>query len=255
MDLLKRLRYAINPYVEDYSIERPDKRISLVRDMRSGERAILYNNVTYSRIREDSVFTGSYWDMFIPLGYIYDKPKILMIGLGGGTVPYQFGKLFGDRVSIDAAEIDKDMVEMAKRFCPDMRANVKVIDGFEFLRGKSSEYDAIILDAYKDINIPGNFMGSGFVEVAHRALRENGILAINYAQTLAKQRELSQYAQALAKQFKVYFAGVALGSDNTIIICGKDIDKDEIMKRIREHMPRTKENGHVLANFEKMRPV
>ena len=44
---------------------------------------------------------GKDWDYFTPLPLLYDKPNILMIGLGGGTIVYQINKLYSRKISMD----------------------------------------------------------------------------------------------------------------------------------------------------------
>ncbi len=100
------------------------------------EKIVIVNNITYSRINANSVYIKSYWDYFIPLGYLKEKPRILMISLGGGTIAYQFKELFGNRIKMDIVEIDEKIVEAAKKFYPDIEANIIVRDGASFLHGR-----------------------------------------------------------------------------------------------------------------------
>ena len=98
--------------------------------------SVKFNGITYSRRNEKTIFTGSYWDYFTPLPLIYNRPKILMIGLGGGTIVYQINRLYGKTASMDVIEIDKKMVEFAESFIPDdiKKINIFLEDGVEYLR-------------------------------------------------------------------------------------------------------------------------
>ena len=252
MGLLEKLIKFVYPYDEEYSVKHHDREITLVKNTRADYREVTFNRFIYSRIMGKTLFTHSYWDFFIPAAYIYDDPRILMIGLGGGTVPYQLDRLLGNKVNMDVSEIDKDMVDIARKFYPGLRANISVSDGSEFVMGKKNEYDAIFLDAYKDLDIPEQFMKEEFVFDAHRALKHDGILCINFAQTVVKAGQLHSYAKKLSEFFKVYFINVSIMADNTIIVCSKSLDKERIIRSIRANMPRMKDNDHLFSAYERM---
>lgn len=251
MDWLRRIIEALTPYRDEYSITRESSRISVVSNPRSGDRALLYNGYTYSRLRKDSVFTGSYWDLFLPLGCVSEAPRMLMIGLGGGTVAYQVESLF-PRATLESVEIDRDMVDVARRFYPGMKSKVFIADGFDFVRSKRGSYDAILLDAYKDIDIPGKFLSNGFVEDAFAALKPVGAMAINYAQTQLRAEQLRLYAKKLSRLFNVYSIPVGGFSDNTMLVCGKGLAKGEIVRSAQRRMPKSREAEAVLRSYRRM---
>ena len=96
------------------------------------ERVVKYNGVVYSRLNTESLYTHEYWDFFIPMGFIWEKPELLMIGLGGGTIAFEMNKLRGSAVSIEAVDINKEMIEIMKGFLTeDVKLKVAVGDGAE----------------------------------------------------------------------------------------------------------------------------
>ncbi len=206
-----------------------------------GNMNIAVNGITYSRIN-DSKYTYSYWDYFIPLCYLYEKPRILLIGLGGGTIVRQINMEFGDSAVVDAVEIDKDMADIAKRFST-LHANVIIDDGAKYIKGLNNLYDIIILDAYENLSIPRQFMTVEFMEDAWHALRRNGILAINFtSDALPGMISLKSYLRRFnAMQ-------IDIGSPmNSIVILSKKMHasgiRSKVMKRISSQAVHLK-NGY-----------
>lgn len=215
--------------------------------------SVKFNGITYSRRNENSIFTGSYWDYFTPLPLLYDKPNILMIGLGGGTIVYQINKLYGRKVTMDVIEIDEKMVDLAKDFIPEeiKKINLFVEDGIEFLKKSRKKYELVFLDAYDGDKIPDEFLDEKTVENIDKVLTEKGVLAINYAMSFKAIVFLQNYINKLKKYFKVYLVNNPLGSGNTIILCSKKMDKTELLERINK-MKLEDDNMHVIKGYNNM---
>ncbi len=251
MDLIQKLRDMIYPYKEESSIKKGGKNIFVVRNTRTGERIVVFNGFIYSRFPGKGIYTRSYWDFFVPFGCISSHPRVLMIGLGGGTIAYQIEHLFKN-ARLDIVEIDKDMIGIARRLYPEMKANVVLGDGLAYIKGKSNEYDAIIVDVYIDLDIPKGFLYDEFVDDLSKALKPKGVVGMNFAQTFKKAGEFSELSKKLGRLFNVYMINVSLMTDNTIIVCGKGIDREAIVERLREGMPDEKENRHILEGYKRM---
>ncbi len=215
--------------------------------------SVKFNGITYSRRNENAIFTGSYWDYFTPLPLLYDKPNILMIGLGGGTIVYQINKLYGRKVTMDVIEIDEKMVDLAKDFIPEeiKKINLFVEDGIDFLKKSRKKYELVFLDAYDGDKIPDEFLDEKTIENIDKVLTENGVLAINYAMSFKAIVFLQNYINKLKKYFKVYLVNNPLGSGNTIILCSKKMDKTELLERINK-MKLKDDNMHVIKGYNNM---
>jgi spermidine synthase len=232
--------------------ETDDKKILTLTDGPDGT-SVKFNGITYSRRAHNAIFTGSYWDYFTPLPLMYDKPDILMIGLGGGTIVYQINKLYGQKTKMDVVEIDNKMVELAKDFIP---KDIKTIalfveDGIEFLKKNKKTYQLVFLDAYDGDKIPDDFLNEKTIEYIDKSLSDDGILAINYAMSFKAIVFLQNYINKLKKHFKVYLVNNPLGSGNTIILCSKKMSKEDILTKINK-MPERKDNLHVLKGYNNM---
>ncbi len=215
--------------------------------------SVKFNGITYSRRNQKGIFTRSYWDYFTPLPLLFKDPKILMIGLGGGTIVYQLNQLYGDKIKMDVVEIDKNMVELAKKFIPDDIKKIKVYvqDGIQYLKSNNKKYDILILDVYEGDKIPEAFLEESTIKYINDSLSDDGILAINYAMSFKAIVFLQNYINKLKRYFKVYLVNNPLGSGNTIIMGSKKMEKDEILKRINK-MKQESDNWHVIKGYNNM---
>lgn len=117
------------------------------------------------------------------LGLIFvPRPRrVLVIGLGGGSIPKRFWRDYPD-VTVDVAELDPKVVEVARRFFEvreDARLRIAAQDGRLFLRRSSSKYDIIILDAYFADAIPFHLTTREFYETVRERLAPGGVLVSN----------------------------------------------------------------------------
>ena len=64
-----------------------------------------------------SVLTGGYWDLFLLLPPLLDRParSLLVIGDGGGTIPRAYGRFY-PHVQIDGVELDPAVTAAGRRF-------------------------------------------------------------------------------------------------------------------------------------------
>jgi hypothetical protein len=64
-----------------------------------------------------SVLTGGYWDLFLVLPKLLDRPPrtMLVIGDAGGTIPRAYGRFYPG-VQIDGVELDPKVSEAGRRY-------------------------------------------------------------------------------------------------------------------------------------------
>lgn len=178
----------------------------------------------YSVSNDDDYYTNNYWDLFTPLPGLFAKPRVLMIGLGGGTISRQITAFYKD-ASIDAVEIDRCVAELASKHFDMGDANVIVADGAEFVKRAGSHYDLIILDAFEGSKVPEAFVNREFFEDAYKILSEDGMLAINSMDSI-------NAAAILPSRFNVCSLRSFPASGNTITICSKARDAGKIKEGI-----------------------
>src|SRR6266702_3289554 len=108
--------------------------------------------------------------------------RILVVGLGGGTLP-TFLRKYYPNAAIDVAEIDPDVVDVAKKFFgfrEDERMRVHVGDGRRFIENiRQPRYDVIFLDAYGAHNVPEHLTTQEFLQAVRRAVMPSGVVVGN----------------------------------------------------------------------------
>ncbi len=235
-----------------YSSKEGDDTISVVDS--GNERSVKLNNITYSRLNNKSLYTNSYWDYFTPLPALYKKPKVLMIGLGGGTITFQLKKIFGGKVSIDVIELSKKMVEASEYFLQKKLNGVKIIvdDGARYIKTKRDFYDIVILDAYEGDRIPSVFLAEEFTLDAYKCLKSDGVFAVNYALSLSALVYLEHYLKDLRRLFNVYTINNPFTSGNMVILGSKEFNRDELLRRIKDGFKENDENRAVLTGYKEM---
>ncbi len=111
-----------------------------------------------------------------------DEPRrILIVGLGGGTLPTFLRKHYPD-AAIDAVDIDPDVVHVAKKFFgfrEDDQMRAYVGDGREFVERFRQPYDVIFLDAFSSDSVPPHLTTQEFLRAVRRALKPNGVVVGN----------------------------------------------------------------------------
>ena len=223
-----------------------DERGNILIFENSDRTELLFGDTVYSIIRKGSIYTHSYFDYFLPLAYVHEQERALLIGLGGGTIPIQLARLFGGKLKLDVVESNRDMVELAKKhFLDGVYCNITIADGAKSLSNSKKRYTLIMLDAYVDQRIPPQFLDGWFVEDANNSLTDDGILAIN----LISLSGMENYINELKKQFKVYSLKSNLVISNVILICSKKFTSREIAQRINARMKRDGENGFLIERY------
>jgi spermidine synthase len=110
--------------------------------------------------------------------------RILVVGLGGGTLPMALDEILPE-TRIDAVEIDPAVVRVAREyfgFAPSPRVNVFDQDARVFVKRalqKGETYDLILLDAFTGEYIPEHLMTREFLDETRQLLSEGGVVAAN----------------------------------------------------------------------------
>jgi spermidine synthase len=113
-----------------------------------------------------------------------DPHNILIIGLGGGTLPRTLGKLLPN-ADIDVVEIDPAVVRVARQYFgyqPGPHQHVYEEDGRAYVRRMLhtlQRYQLIMLDAYDQQYIPEHMLTREFLMQVRTLLAPNGIVAAN----------------------------------------------------------------------------
>ena len=217
------------------------------------ERVVKFNGVVYSRLNTESLYTHEYWDFFVPLGFVWERPSLLMIGLGGGTIAFQLSRLRGKDISMEAVDISKEMIGVMKGFLPgEVDLGISIGDGAEFVKGKKAQYSIIILDAYINDLIPEQFFTREFIGDACEALTEDGVLGINYIKSSNGYGKFESYVGLLKSRFRVFRLHTGFFTGNTVLVCSKRYGKEEMVGRIKSLFAADSDNSFMLDSYERM---
>jgi spermidine synthase len=119
--------------------------------------------------------------MTIAMAYPEEPKRILMLGLGGGSISTYFGRAMPD-LAIDIVEIDRRVIEVAKQYFG-LRDTERVRyldgDGRVFLNRNKGLYDLILLDAYRGGFVPFHLLTKEFYTLVKQRLTPGGAIASN----------------------------------------------------------------------------
>ncbi len=110
--------------------------------------------------------------MMIGLALHPQPRRVLIVGLGGGTIPGFIHKHY-PQTSIDVVDIDPEVVRVAERyfgFRQDEHLRAHVADGRRFIAAVREPYDMIFLDAYSADSVPYHLTTREFLLSVRRAV-------------------------------------------------------------------------------------
>jgi spermidine synthase len=165
---------AETPHEYARVVERPDG--TRVLELNEGQ-------AVHSLYRPGSYLTGDYWDGHLVLPFARgDRAlrRIAILGNGAGTVARAYGHFF-PATAVDAVEIDPELTELGRRFFdlrnPRMRTFAE--DARPWLRRSPGDYDAIMVDAYRQPYIPFYLATREFFELIEQRLAPGGVAIVN----------------------------------------------------------------------------
>jgi spermidine synthase len=189
-----------------WEAESPYQYVRVV-ELEGGARALQLNEgvADQSLWYPHSVLTGGYWDLFLVLPKLLDRPPrtMLVIGDAGGTIPRAFGRFYPN-VRIDGVELDPKVSEAGRRFLgldANPRLHTITADGRVFLERTDRRYDLIVVDAYRQPYIPFHLATREFFALLRAHLAPGGAVALNVAATPADRQLTDAVAATLGSAF------------------------------------------------------
>lgn len=175
---------------------------------------------------------------FAGLALCEEPRRVLVVGLGGGTLP-GFMRKYYPEAAIDVVEIDADVIEVAKTyfgFREDERMRVHLGDGRAFIEDlRQSAYDVIFLDAFGSHSVPPHLTTQEFLQAVRRALVPGGVAVGN----IWKRAHNPLYA-AMLRTYEAVFEQLFMlnvaGDVNMILLAlprTQPISRSELMERAR----------------------
>jgi spermidine synthase len=176
----------------------------------------------------------------IPVAFVFvERPQnVLVVGLGGGTIPAFLRKHFPD-TRIDAVEIDPGVVEVAKShfgFREDATMHAHVADGRHFIERSGRLYDIIFLDAFGTNSVPYQLVTREFLAAVSRALKPSGVVIGNIW-----SRASNPLYDSMVRTYQAVYEEVSIvdvhGAGNKIIVAlprKRSLSKEELVRRARQ---------------------
>jgi len=156
---------------------------------------------------------------------VMPEPKrILIIGLGGGTMSNTLAQLY-PQSQIDNVEIDQAVIKVAREyfgFFENSKIKTYNQDGRIFIKRallKKQQYDWIILDAFNGDYIPEHLMTKEFLQETKVLLSRNGILSAN---TFSLSELYAHESATYKAVFGDFYQVSNLANSNRIIIVSRD---------------------------------
>lgn len=138
-----------------------------------------------------------------------DPKSILIVGLGGGTLPTALHDMYPE-AEIVTAEIDPAVAKVARKYF-DFKENEKnkvvIKDARLYIKRaalKQQQFDLVILDAFGSDYIPEHLTTVEFLEEVKQVLSPKGVLAANtFSSSKLYHYESSTYAEVFGRFYVV----------------------------------------------------
>lgn len=150
---------------------------------------------------------ANFFDAFQTLR-LTDLPiqKVLILGLGLGSIPWMLERNFQQSYQYTAVEIDDSVIYLANKYALHQLASpITCIqaDAFTFMAQNQEKYDMICMDIFLDDIIPRKFASLTFLRFLEQALADQGVLLYNRLSLTPDDRE--ETLQFYTQCFKTVF--------------------------------------------------
>jgi spermidine synthase len=162
---------------------------------------------------------------------VQDNPqRILIVGLGGGTLVHTYSTLFPN-AEIIVAEIDEAVVRVAKEyfdFAETDKIKVATEDARVYVKRaalRDEQFDLVILDAFNGEYIPEHLMTAEFLAEVRSLLPTNGMVVAN---TFSTSRLYAAESVTYTQVFGEFFNVKQGGTGNRIIVASMQALPDRL---------------------------
>jgi spermidine synthase len=232
---------AIPPAQVKSALFQTESRYQYIRVVSDGDggRDLELNEgvVTHSAWRPDTVLTGRYWDLFLLLPPLLERPPrdVLVIGNAGGTIGRAYGRFYPE-AAIDGVELDPELNTVARRWFgagDNPRMHLIASDGRPFLERTHKRYDLIVVDAYRQPYVPFYLATTEFFRLARGHLRPGGAIALNVAATPTDRKLSDAIGTTLLTVFPQAWRWRALRFNDVLFAMREPVPRPELERRAR----------------------
>jgi len=196
---------------------------------------VYIDNVLHSQINVEEPFAGDIWDLLVlPVFYLEEKPRSLVIGIGGGTA-INFLNTFIDSESVKGVDYSKTTLQITRKLIPSLKKNVKLYceDGKKWLEEYEGEpFHFILEDAFKgEDGYPERALKANkkWLQTLERNLTEDGILVMNFSDTDDVKTATMDF---IKKKFPSVFLLKSKRASNSILVMSKKSIRRKSLKRV-----------------------
>lgn len=175
----QNVRFSIKVDKHLYSNQSEFQRIDVFESIEFGKLLVIDE---YLMLTEKDEFIYHEMIVHTPMAVHPNAENILVIGAGDGGVARELCR-YDCIKNIDIVEIDKEVIEVCKRFLPqtacgfnDNRVNVFYQDGLKYVRKCNGVYDVIIVDSTDPFGPGEGLFTREFYGNCFKALKDDGIM-------------------------------------------------------------------------------
>jgi spermidine synthase len=172
---------------------------------------------------------------FVGLALAEQPRRMLVIGVGGGTLPMFLRKHYPDS-TIDAVDIDPQVIDVARKFLgfrEDATLRAHAIDGRAYIEAVREPYDVIFLDAFSSSELPAHLTTLEFLQAVRRALAPSGVVVGNIWDRYANRLYDSMVRTYQEVFDELYILGVAATGNKILLALPRPLalsDKDLVAR-------------------------
>ncbi len=134
------------------------------------------------------------------------EARVLLLGVGLGSVPQMLEKVFQKRFHYTGVEIDENVLYLANKYVlRDLESPMEmhVADAWDYIRSTSEKYDLICMDVFVDDIVPDRMWSISYLEMLRDTLVDSGVLLFN---CLARKRQdIAKTRDFLLNEFLTVF--------------------------------------------------
>ena len=143
-------------------------------------RMLVLDGVVQTTVQDEFI----YHEMIVhPAMTTHPAPRrVLVIGGGDGGTVREVVK-YPQVEQVTLVELDKEVISASRTYLPEIssaldhsKLEIIIADGIEFMRGKESVYDIILIDSPDPIGPATNLFSEDFYANVHKALSPRGIV-------------------------------------------------------------------------------
>jgi spermidine synthase len=212
----ERIIHKEKSLYRNIEVKESNNRRCLVFAMRGGDR-----NQSCMNLSHPDWVVFPYVRMTFAGLLLNPEPRsILIIGLGGGTLPTVLTGIYPE-ATVHVVEIDKAILRVAKQyfnFVESEEVKVFVQDARVYTKRaaiRNLKYDLVILDAFTGDYIPEHLMTVEFLKEVQSILGENGVVVANTFSTSKLYHHESMTYQTV---FGEFFNFKSPGTGNRVIV-------------------------------------